>query len=85
MFRHLFATALRVISKRCLGVANFGADGACVVEDARKMFGFNVASHVGDCSVLEHSTKAANSQGTFSCHVNVKIFSGGEFWIVVLA
>jgi len=49
------------------------------------MFGFNVTSHVGDCSVLEHPAKAANPQGTVSGDVNVKIFGGGEFWIVVLA
>lgn len=83
-FRHLFATALCVISKRCLRIANFGADVAGIVEDAWEMLGFNVTSHVGDCSILEHSTEAANSQGTLSRDVNVKIFSGGEFWIVVL-
>ena len=84
-FRHLFATALGVISKGCLRIANFRADVAGVVEDAGEMFGFNVTSHVGYCSVLEQTTQTANPQGTLSCDVNVKIFGGGEFWIVVLS
>lgn len=78
----LLPAALRVVSECCLGVADFGAMGTGVAEDAGEVFRLDMAPYIGYGLVLEVTTQGTDPERTLAGDVRVKVFNGSELWIV---